>query len=270
MDDRIVKIEKVSNKENLYKIVPLASERDISLVPALLSEFRQTIKNGGKNFIFDLSRFDDLPPSFIVLLFEMTATARRLGGSVILKNISKGALEAFESFHPFSYLSYDESTASDHGPAEISKIPENTTKRSAVFEKQIDIPSKISALYLACDFVTELAQEYGFEKNQISKLKIAVYEACLNVIEHAYHSDPANKVYVNVTADSEKFVIEIIDHGEGFLFYDNYKYDISAAAETRKKGGMGLHIIRHAVDELNYDQDPVEGNKLQMIKYRKY
>jgi anti-sigma regulatory factor (Ser/Thr protein kinase) len=42
--------------------------------------------------------------------------------------------------------------------------------------------------------------------------------------------------------------------------------DVTASAEDRPIGGLGLHLIRQLCDELHYERDPVRGNVLVMTR----
>jgi anti-sigma regulatory factor (Ser/Thr protein kinase) len=139
--------------------------------------------------------------------------------------------------------------------------------RAAVDTKTMEIPSKVENLYKVCDFVTDIAREMGFTQEVIGKIKIAVYEGCLNAIEHAYHSDSFRIVKVVVKRYMKKIVIRVIDQGIGFDVDEKGSFDIVKAANARHTGGMGLHIIKSSMDEIAYERDPGVGNQLIMVKY---
>ncbi len=127
--------------------------------------------------------------------------------------------------------------------------------------------SLASNLYKICDFVVEHAEKAGINEKEVAKIKISVYEAVLNVIEHAYHSKPDNWIDVFVMYDSSMFKIVIQDYGLSFEKAPPKQYDVEAAVERRQTGGFGLHIIRRSMDVVDYVADPVDGNKLTLIKY---
>ena len=141
---------------------------------------------------------------------------------------------------------------------------------AADISSAIDIPSRVDALYRACDFVLDIAARLGYGESDLSKIKISVYEASLNAIEHAYHSDATKKVRVEVTAAADKLVIAIIDQGDGFEVKTNDDFDATAAAAARRTGGMGLHIIRRSMDKVTYVRDSRNGNRLIMEKRRPF
>ncbi|MDQ7053782.1 MAG: ATP-binding protein [candidate division KSB1 bacterium] len=127
--------------------------------------------------------------------------------------------------------------------------------------------SLASNLYKICDFVVEHAEKAGIDEKEVAKIKISVYEAALNVIEHAYHSKPDNWIDVYVNYDRSMFKIVIQDYGLSFEKAPPKQYDVEAAVERRQTGGFGLHIIRRSMDVVDYVADPIDGNKLTLIKY---
>jgi serine/threonine-protein kinase RsbW len=131
---------------------------------------------------------------------------------------------------------------------------------------QIRVESRASNLYQLCDFVTVHAVQAGISEKEIGKIKIAVYEACLNVIEHAYHSRPDEWIDLEVSQAPDKFTITITDHGLSFEMKPPTAYDVQEVMDKRRSGGFGLHIIRRSMDNVEYHPDLVNGNRLLMIK----
>jgi anti-sigma regulatory factor (Ser/Thr protein kinase)/anti-anti-sigma regulatory factor len=128
------------------------------------------------------------------------------------------------------------------------------------------VESKAANLYQVCDFVVEHARLAGMKDKEIGKIRIAVYEACLNVIEHAYHSKPDNWIDLTVHYTRERYVMVIGDRGLSFEMKTQKEFDVQEAVESRRTGGFGMHIIRRAVDRVEYYPDTVRGNRLVLIK----
>jgi len=131
----------------------------------------------------------------------------------------------------------------------------------------IQVESTVDEIYDVCDFVTGMAEEAGFDDREVGKIKIAVYEACLNIVEHAYHSRPSGWIRAKCGYNSQVFVIELEDGGEPFEQWEIKPYDVEKAVEDRRTGGFGLHIIHRSMDEVRYFAGGPHGNLLQMVKY---
>jgi len=285
IENELVKVSTEGELGNIIKLSPQGSARDISMVPCILSSFEEASRQNFRYFILDLSHLRELPPGLIVLLFELTARVRRKGGDLQIVSLGSVAQNHLLTFNPLSYLTA--STSEEAVVAEFEMrakiaaepeqgfLPEATsgpftslgmTLPRSTHKNSIEIPSRVDALYHACDFVTGLAKNMGFAEPELGKIKLAVYEACLNAVEHAYHSDPNRFVKVAVETAGEKLVVAVIDRGEGFKVDKAKDFDVIEAVVNRKTGGMGLHLIRRSVDQVRYEIDPLVGNKLIMIK----
>ncbi len=93
-------------------------------------------------------------------------------------------------------------------------------------------------------------------------VELAVSEACTNAIRHAPKSEGEDKVIVRLRAYSDRLVVEVMDHGEGF--------DLESVPEPRfdehPENGYGTYVIRTIMDEVRYEQGSA-GNTLTMIRY---
>ncbi len=158
-------------------------------------------------------------------------------------------------------------------PPILEKLDKTSFEELIPYERKsanhLRVESVPQNLYVICDFVTAHAEKVGFNSKEAGKIKIAVYEACLNVIEHAYHSNPDNWIDVWIEADTIKFSIIIQDYGVGFGEFSFKDYDVLSAMDSRKTGGFGLYIIRRSMDEIDYKPDKLNGNRLVLTKYLK-
>ena len=272
----------VSEVINGGEVVKLALRGEMdhgSLTSAFLQPFEECFQRKQYRIVLDMARIPFPVASFIVLLLEVTARARRAGGDLQLINVSRSARNNLVTFSPIAYLSisqdFEEHTVGKNAPSpptieeerveEKQKKPEH--KLRLIKQDELRVGSKSDNLYKICNFVVKLATAAGMEEKEVGKVKIAVYEACLNVIEHAYHSDPHRWINVEVSYDTDRFNIVIHDTGLSFRGYTSKPYDVQEAVENRRTGGFGMHIIGKSMDEVKYQSDPVTGNRLTMVKY---
>jgi serine/threonine-protein kinase RsbW len=103
-------------------------------------------------------------------------------------------------------------------------------------------PQNLALIRLA---LAGVAANAGTPREIVSDLKLAVTEACTNVIQHAYGGDAsAGEIVVRYTIGPGMVAVEVEDTGSGF--------ELDApAAQDRNGGGNGLMIIRVLTDELS-------------------
>ena len=66
------------------------------------------------------------------------------------------------------------------------------------------------------EFVSASARKFGFSDEEVSKIALAVDEACTNVIKHAYKFDPTKVITVTIRPRGRTFEVSIRDTGRQF------------------------------------------------------
>lgn len=128
-------------------------------------------------------------------------------------------------------------------------------------EKVFELESKAEILIDLRRELRSLLRRAGWNGKPVDEIVLSVDEALTNVIRHAYPGvcGPIRLIF----RDSEgKTEIVIEDYGK--------KFDPTLVPEPEfpreQPGGLGVHLIRTIMDELSYDKNFLEGNRLCMIK----
>ncbi len=306
MFSHLFQVEKAEGPPRLMKIRFVKDASASELFAGLQAFFENAFAERCSHFVLDMRELLYPSTNLIALLISARVRARQLKGEVILKNVAHSARDNFLTFSAFNFLAAGQEAAPseissafaasapdskeiDFDAAALVEIAEPPVVRqldkalhpqrvqdffvvpNAVGELQIKtqtcrVESQAANLYRLCDFVVEHARRAGVKDKEISKIRIAVYEACLNVIEHAYHSNPENWIEVSVHYTSDRFVIVILDYGHSFDLKPIKEYNVQEAVEARRTGGFGMHIIKRAVDHLEYFPDMLKGNRLVLTK----
>ncbi len=267
--NELVHIERF--RKNGLKFIPQAQVSEFQLPIELVSLFEKYEKDGFRFFALDLQNMHNLSDDLVVLMLEMTARLRRRGGDLTIMNLHYTILEDVLTFNAKNYLAIAKNNVLP-GSQKLNQVssrqkPDKKTAATSKIVNRIEIPYNEDDVYKVCEFVLSHAANLGFAKAEASRIKIAVYEACLNAIQHSRKMNPGDKVSIEVETLDNKLQINVYDRGSGFDPQKTNDYDVTEAASHRKTGGMGLHIIRRAMDEVNYKVDRLNGNKLIMIKY---
>jgi serine/threonine-protein kinase RsbW len=131
---------------------------------------------------------------------------------------------------------------------------------------KLQVPSSTENLALIREFVTTVGKQARMSDDDVSKLELAVDEACANVIEHAYGHDITKEVDVRAVFDEDEVRISIVDSGRGF---DPAKVDeetVEQLIAKRKSGGLGFRLIKSLMDDVSYEIVPGQKNELHMTK----
>ncbi len=127
----------------------------------------------------------------------------------------------------------------------------------------LKFPSDPKKLRMVRERVQDTCEDVGCTKKAISDVVIAVNEACMNIIQHAYKGEHSGNIELEMQVLEDRLVIEITDYAE--------PVDINLikprALEDIKPGGLGTHFMQEIMDEINYENlNDRTGNRLKMIK----
>jgi len=128
----------------------------------------------------------------------------------------------------------------------------------------LEVPADENNLSEVRDFIADICDRAGFSKSETNNTKLAVDEACTNIIKHAYR-DKGGDVRIDVQAEPGKVEINIFDRGEPFDWSKVKEPDLDLYVEIGKKGGLGIYLMNRLMDTLSYSAAP-GGNRLYMAK----
>lgn len=113
--------------------------------------------------------------------------------------------------------------------------------------------------------IRQLAKSQDCGEDKISAMVMAINEACMNIIQHAYKNDPEGEIILEFWKNStdNKMIIKLIDFSETV---DKSKIK-SRDLDDIRPGGLGVHLINEVMDKVDYLDNPDgQGNILQMEK----
>jgi len=128
----------------------------------------------------------------------------------------------------------------------------------------LEIPADENNLSEVRDFMADICARAGFSKREASNTKLAVDEACTNIIKHAYRNK-GGEIRIDVQAEPGRVEVNIFDRGEPFEWSKVEDPDLEEYVEIGKKGGLGIFLMNRLMDELDYSASSA-GNRLYMAK----
>ena len=92
---------------------------------------------------------------------------------------------------------------------------------------------------------------------------IAVNEACMNIIQHAYKGDESGEIIFEMLNNEKELYFRLIDYAEPIDLNSVKPRDLNDI----RPGGLGTHFIAEIMDEHNMGHlDEGKGNYLEMKK----
>ena len=117
-------------------------------------------------------------------------------------------------------------------------------------------------------FISDCCSRRQVPDETVFDLKLAVDEACTNIIEHGYKGMDPGSIILSFRIEPDRILVSITDFGHIFEPAETPKPDVEAALEDRPLGGLGLYLIYQTMDNIDY-QSSEDGNTLTFTKYIK-
>ncbi len=117
-------------------------------------------------------------------------------------------------------------------------------------------------------FVDGIGQRLQLSEKTIFDLELAVEEASVNIVNHAYPGDIDGDIVIRVDEDGDILVITLKDWGIPFDEANVKPFDINESVEARIQGGMGLHFIHNFMDDVERYTTDRAGEENSLILYK--
>ena len=141
--------------------------------------------------------------------------------------------------------------------------PPPTLDSSSVTVLRFRVPALADRLRLIRTVVGESSRLVGCSEPVAKDVTLAVDEACQNIIRHAYKDIPDGEIVVEIIREDGKLVILLND----FAPTIDPKTVRPRNLDDIRPGGLGTHLIREIMDEVEFLEPPFAGgNVLRLVK----
>ena len=130
----------------------------------------------------------------------------------------------------------------------------------------IQLKNNLSELESLNKVVAEFAERHHLSSKVLFNLNLALEEILTNVISYAYDDKDEHQITVRLFLEQGQLKVEVEDDGRPFNPLEAPEPDLSKSLEERPVGGLGIHLVRKLMDELEYRRE--EGRNLFLIKMK--
>jgi len=134
---------------------------------------------------------------------------------------------------------------------------------------QITRAAELESLQIFRDFITDCCAKYEIPRDTVLDLKLAVDEACTNIITHGYKGMDPGSIILSFRIQPDRILVQITDFGHVFEPVAGSKPDVEAALEDQELGGLGLFLIYQTMDNIDYASSE-DGNTLTFTKFYRH
>ena len=114
------------------------------------------------------------------------------------------------------------------------------------------------------DILYKLCEENNFGNKVLCDVTLALEEIFANIVHYAYEDNQEHLVKIHIKIHDNLLSMKITDDGKPFNPLDHPITNTDVPFEDRQIGGMGIHLVRHLIDKLEYKQ--VKGKNILTMK----
>ncbi len=130
---------------------------------------------------------------------------------------------------------------------------QGVVKTSACPTVQLELDSRPECVALVRAMLVGVGELLEFGAELLADLKIAVSEACNNVVMHAY-SDAPGPLNVTLTVEHDAVEVSVVDTGRG----------LGEPPHRRDRSGLGMAVIESLTSRSSFSSDTVGGTEVSM------
>ncbi len=127
-------------------------------------------------------------------------------------------------------------------------------KQTVQLSRSLALTNNVEEVSDLADFVVGVCKSLKFGPKTIQRVRLAVEEAVVNVMNYAYPPGTEGAIYIEATANAERLKFTITDSGMAFDPTTHAEVDIDAPGDERPIGGLGIHLVRKMMDSINYNR----------------
>jgi len=128
---------------------------------------------------------------------------------------------------------------------------------TAAADVRLTMPARPEGVAIVRQALAGIADALAFDEAVLADMKMAVSEACTNVVVHAYPDDEG-VLEVDMAADETGLIIRVRDHGSGIQPQVNRSGDVPAL-------GLGLPLIAALSDSYELQGSAGQGTEVRMM-----
>ena len=119
-----------------------------------------------------------------------------------------------------------------------------------VMQDELRVEATIENVRRISEFVRDVGQRLRWTEDTLFDVDLAVEEASVNIVRHAYWPGRAGEILLRVEATDDVVRITLTDWGLPFDAENVTPFDLDAPVGMRAKGGTGLRLIRSLMDDV--------------------
>jgi serine/threonine-protein kinase RsbW len=130
---------------------------------------------------------------------------------------------------------------------------------------ELTLANQRSAVAQLQDQLEAFARQHGLAARVLHDVQLALEEHLTNILSYGYDDKLEHQIRIRLGLSAPELRVEVEDDGHPFNPLERPAPDLSQPIDERPIGGLGIHMMRKALDGMEYRRADGK-NILVMIK----
>ncbi len=100
--------------------------------------------------------------------------------------------------------------------------------------------------------VSKMSTTITCTKRNSKEINLILEELFTNVVNYSFNDDKEHDIDLSLSCDEKSLIIRMEDDGKPFDVTAAAAPDTKCAIEKRSVGGLGIHFVKHFIDDCKY------------------
>ena len=117
-----------------------------------------------------------------------------------------------------------------------------------------ELKNDLSELEQLCQNCEDIGRSINVSDKSIFEMNLALDELFTNIISYGFHDCQEHIIKISITIEGDQLQMRIEDDGVPFNPLESKTPDFQCGVEECKIGGLGIHLIRKLMDDIQYQR----------------
>lgn len=131
-------------------------------------------------------------------------------------------------------------------------------------KKILILKNKNSEIRILANGVLDFGRENDLHQNVLDDIRLAFEEMFSNIVSYGFDDDREHEIVMEMELGADLLTMKIRDDGRPFNPTEYVNPDLEKPLDKREVGGLGIHLVRHVIDEWEYKSE--QGKNILTMK----
>jgi anti-sigma regulatory factor (Ser/Thr protein kinase) len=123
---------------------------------------------------------------------------------------------------------------------------------------ELELKNDLAEIERLAARVLSFGQEHKLPDELVWEIRLVLEEIITNIISYGYEDQAPHTIAVSIVNSDKDITLCVRDDARPFNLLEHPAPDLDIPLEERGIGGMGVHIVREIMDEIDYRREADE------------